>query len=95
MALNRKHDNEAFGDFKCFHVERELVSCLPYEWQMRELYTCNMFVKFQIEVKHKLNCRERKIVEVEGVYMFDVIDMIVPDGLEGSFIHTYPVFCLA
>jgi hypothetical protein len=92
VALTRKYESEAQADFKSFNSERELVSCIPYEGQARDLYTHGIFVKFQEELKKKLNCRVKQVGETATMYAFEVRDMTVPEGLEGPYLRTYGVW---
>lgn len=50
-ALKNKYEQEAQEDFRSIHFKPQLISPLKMETQVAKIYTMNMFIKFQDEVK--------------------------------------------
>lgn len=90
-ALSRMYDAELEADFKSGHAQRDVFSCRPYEAQMRSLYTSAMFTKFQDELKKTLNCRTTLVQSGGITYTYDVVEVTVPQGMEGSCMRKYTV----
>jgi hypothetical protein len=91
LALTCKHEKEARADFDSYHKERPLVSSIPHERQIRDLYTDNMFGKFQEELKRMLNCKAKEIRGESGLYTYEVKDITIPIGMSAAPPRLYEV----
>ncbi|KAJ6838278.1 protein FAR1-RELATED SEQUENCE 6-like isoform X2 [Iris pallida] len=81
MALQSKYEKEAQADFETFHKRRPAVSKFYMEEQLSEVYTINMFKKFQDEIEAIMYCHA-SLVNVDGPNStFDVKECIfLEDG---------------
>lgn len=72
ILLQNKYKMEQHDDFESLSSSRVLVSKYPMEEQLSKLYTLNMFVKFQDELKARMHCQ----VQLDGsTSSFIVIDL--------------------
>lgn len=72
ILLQNKYKMEQHDDFESLSSSRVLVSKYPMEEQLSRLYTLNMFVKFQDELKARMHCQ----VQLDGsTSSFIVIDL--------------------
>ncbi|XP_008775026.2 protein FAR1-RELATED SEQUENCE 6-like [Phoenix dactylifera] len=55
-TLKGKFEKEAQEDFRSFHTSPQLLSGLEFEKQIAKVYTMNIFLKFQDEVKQLMQC---------------------------------------
>uniref|UniRef100_A0ACD6A8H5 Uncharacterized protein n=1 Tax=Avena sativa TaxID=4498 RepID=A0ACD6A8H5_AVESA len=77
--VQNKHKMEQQDDFESLSNNRVLVSKFPMEEQVSKLYTLNMFLKFQEELKSTMQCQ----VQLDGsTSSFIVIDLAAEPGGE-------------
>ncbi|KQK12169.1 protein FAR1-RELATED SEQUENCE 6 [Brachypodium distachyon] len=75
ILVQNKHKMEQQDDFESLSSSRVLVSKFPMEEQLSKIYTLNMFVKFQDELKSTMQCQ----VQLDGsTSSFVVIDLAEP-----------------
>ncbi|CAN6286205.1 unnamed protein product [Urochloa humidicola] len=73
--LENKYKMEQQDDFDSLHSSRVVISKYPMEEQLSRLYTLNMFIKFQDELKATMHCQ----VQLDGsASSFIVIDLTEP-----------------
>ncbi|CAM0878002.1 unnamed protein product [Alopecurus aequalis] len=79
ILVQNKYKMEQQDDFESLSSGRVLVSKFPMEEQLSKLYTLNMFVKFQDELKSTMQCQ----VQLDGsASSFIVIDLAAEPGTE-------------
>ncbi|KAL5219123.1 hypothetical protein ABZP36_019807 [Zizania latifolia] len=73
ILLQNKYKMEQHDDFESLSSTRVLVSKFPMEEQLSKLYTLNMFIRFQEELKATMHCE----VQLDGsASSFIVVDLI-------------------
>nr|CAD1827364.1 unnamed protein product [Ananas comosus var. bracteatus] len=72
MIMETKYESEALADFESFHKVPPLFTQFYMEEQLSEIYTIDIFAKFQDEVKALLYCHPSLIKADGSVYMFEV-----------------------
>lgn len=65
LTLDNKYEMEAQADFDTIHKSRSSVSKFPMEERLSQLYTLNIFNKFQDELKATMYCHV-SLVNVSG-----------------------------
>uniref|UniRef100_A0A1D1YF28 Protein FAR1-RELATED SEQUENCE n=1 Tax=Anthurium amnicola TaxID=1678845 RepID=A0A1D1YF28_9ARAE len=75
-VLQSKYEKEEQADFESFLKSRHLLSKFYMEKQLSELYTIDMFKRFQDELQAMMYCHVSLIKEDGPVSTFDVIESI-------------------
>ncbi|KAM0849348.1 hypothetical protein ACQ4PT_053788 [Festuca glaucescens] len=77
ILVQNKYKTEQQDDFESLSSGRVLVSKFPMEEQLSKLYSLNMFVKFQDELKSTMQCQ----VQLDGsASSFIVLDLAAEPG---------------
>ncbi|KAK9101527.1 hypothetical protein Scep_024957 [Stephania cephalantha] len=92
VAMSKKYEKEAFADFNSFHKEGELVSRLPYEIQLRAIYTNDVFALFQNEVRNMMNCRVKLLEQNGPISKYEVKDRINNGGVFEPDVKNFEVW---
>ncbi|XP_068655174.1 protein FAR1-RELATED SEQUENCE 6-like [Aristolochia californica] len=81
LALQNNHEKEALADFESLHKRPQLISKLHMEERLSNLYTVDMFKKFQDELKALTYCRLSRIAVDGSVSTFEVKERVyLKDG---------------
>ncbi|XP_042505004.1 protein FAR1-RELATED SEQUENCE 6-like isoform X2 [Macadamia integrifolia] len=80
LALEKRRSEEFQADLSSIHSKPVLKTRSYYEKQLSEVYTMNMFKKFQNEVEEMLSCFNTTQVHVDG----PVITYTVKERAEGN-----------
>ncbi|XP_043701124.1 protein FAR1-RELATED SEQUENCE 6-like isoform X2 [Telopea speciosissima] len=80
LALEKRRSEEFQADLSSIHSKPVLKTRSYYEKQLSEVYTMNMFKKFQKEVEEMLSCFNTTQVQVNG----PVITYTVKERVEGN-----------
>ncbi|XP_072953226.1 protein FAR1-RELATED SEQUENCE 6-like [Typha angustifolia] len=76
MTMETKYESEALADFESFHKVPPLSTQFYMEEQLSEIYTIDIFMKFQDEVKALVYCHPSLIKTDGSVHTFEVKERI-------------------
>ncbi|XP_008784351.2 protein FAR1-RELATED SEQUENCE 6-like [Phoenix dactylifera] len=85
MAMESKYETEALADFESFHKVPPVFTQFYMEEQLSKIYTIDIFVKFQDEVKALVYCHPSLIRKDGLMYIFEVRERI--RGKEGKMME--------
>ncbi|KAF5726944.1 hypothetical protein HS088_TW22G00629 [Tripterygium wilfordii] len=81
LALQKKHKEETFADIESRSSSPTLKTRCPFEMQLSEVYTREIFKKFQYEVEEMYSCFSTTRLHVDGpIIIFLVKERFLGEG---------------